>query len=161
MCKCKCFCFSCNLQDVSNDVSNKGEGSRYKALQSEMRKLKSEIEQYKLEKNAEINAILSEKSFVSNQLIKLESDLSEKLKKKCNEVECANEKVQTILMSNEKLRAGLTKMESESIQKSEEISKLMKEIELLKSRSASSSLRPCSTKSAKQKESDPSQKVAI
>ncbi|KAL8514711.1 hypothetical protein ACS0TY_013694 [Phlomoides rotata] len=147
------------ITDVSNDVSNKGEGSRNKALQAEMRKLKNEIEQYKLEKNAEISAILAEKKFVWNQLKKLESNLSGQLKKKCNEVECANEKVQRLIMSNETLSADLTKMESESVQKSEEISKLMKEIELLKSRSgsASSSLHSCSTKSAMKKESRPSQ----
>lgn len=137
-----------------NDVSNKGEASRTNALQAEVLKLKSEIEKYKLQKSSEISAILAEKSFVLNQLKRMESDLSEKLKKKCDEAECANEEVHTIIMSNERLRADLTKMESESVQKSKEISNLLKEIELLKSRAVSSSLRPCGTE---KKKSDPSQ----
>lgn len=152
---CICaFCskFSCNLQDVSIDINNKGESSRNKALQDEVRKLKSEIEKSKVEKSSEISALLSEKNFIWNQYEQMETSLTEKLRKKCDEVENANEKVQMIVsradelqISNEKLRASLTTMESESVKKDEEIFELKKEIENLKSRSGSAStiLRPC------------------
>lgn len=147
-----CSSFSYNLQDMSNDVSNKGEGSRNKALQDEVWKLKSEIEKCKLEKNSEISALLAEKNFVWNQFKKMEEDFNIQLRKKSDEVEHANEKVRMLVnraeelqMSNEKLRTDFTKMESESVQKNEEIFKLLKKIELLKSRSGSESplLRPC------------------
>ncbi|KAH6815331.1 hypothetical protein C2S51_020151 [Perilla frutescens var. frutescens] len=143
--------------DTSIDVSNKGESSRNKALQDEVRKLKSEIENYKLEKNSEISVLLAEKNFVWNQYKEMESNFTEQLRKKCDEVENANEKVhilvgraEEIQKSNEKLRANITKMESESVQKNEEIFKLMMENEILKSRtgSASTLLRPCRAEAA-------------
>ncbi|KAK6115228.1 hypothetical protein DH2020_007497 [Rehmannia glutinosa] len=169
-------------KDISDDVSNKGEGSRNKALQNEVRKLKSEIDKCKLDKNIEISALLAEKNFIWNQFEKMESDLNKEIRKKDEEVKHANEKVQLLLnraeelqISNDKLRIDFTKMESESVQKSEEIFRLLKEIELLKSRSGSAPLllRPCRTGAASRrggenstsdggvikvkKESDPSQ----
>ncbi|KAK6115225.1 hypothetical protein DH2020_007494 [Rehmannia glutinosa] len=110
-------------KDISDDVSNKGEGSRNKALQNEL--------------------LLN--------------------------------RAEELQISNDKLRIDFTKMESESVQKSEEIFRLLKEIELLKSRSGSAPLllRPCRTGAASRrggenstsdggvikvkKESDPSQ----
>ncbi|KAL8496423.1 hypothetical protein ACS0TY_020222 [Phlomoides rotata] len=138
------------LSDFSNDASDKEGGSRNKALQAEVRKLKSEIENYKSEKNSEISALLAEKNFVWKQMEYMENSLNEQLKKKCEEVERANEKLHALVMSNEMLRADFTKKESELVQKSEQISKLMTEIELLKSRSgsASSSLHRCTTEAA-------------
>ncbi|KAK6131276.1 hypothetical protein DH2020_034986 [Rehmannia glutinosa] len=143
-----------------DDVSNKGEGSRNKALQNEVRKLKSEIVKCKLDKNIEISALLAEKNFIWNQFEKMEIDLNKEIRKKDEEVKHANEKVQLLLnreeelqMSNDKLRIDFTKMESESVQKSEEIFRLLKEIELLKSRSGSAPplLRPCRTGAASQR----------
>lgn len=142
---------SCNLQDASIDISIKGENLRKKALQDEVRKLKSEIQRYKL-KDSEISALLAEKNFVWNQYKEMETTFNEQLRKKRDEVENANEKVQILAsradelqILNEKLRGNITKMESESSQKNEEISELRKEIESLKSRSGSAStlLRPC------------------
>lgn len=168
------------MQVVSND---KGEGSRNKALQAEVRKLKAELQSYKSENNSEITALLAEKKFVWKQLENMENNLTEQLKKKCEEVEYANQKVHALVMSNEMLRSELSKKESESVQKSEEISRLLKEIEILKSRSmsASSSLHHSGIEAASssregknsaadgrnitvKKESDPSQiieKVAV
>lgn len=145
---------SYNLQDASVDISNKGESLRKKALKDEVRKLKSEIQRYKLEKDSEISALLAEKNFVWNQYKEMETTFNEQLRKKRNEVENANEKVQILAsradelqILNEKLRGNITKMESESSQKNEEIFELQKEIESLKSRSGSAStiLRPCRT----------------
>ncbi|PIN09144.1 hypothetical protein CDL12_18269 [Handroanthus impetiginosus] len=133
-------------KNTSGDVSGKGEGGlRNKALQDEVRKLKSGIEKCKLEKNSEISALLEEKNFVWNQLKIMENDYSKQLKKKCDEVDHANEKVQILVdqaeelqISNERLRTDFANMKSESVQKSEEISRLLKEIEVLKSRSSGS-----------------------
>ncbi|XP_051124488.1 uncharacterized protein LOC127246897 isoform X2 [Andrographis paniculata] len=106
-----------------------------------VRKLKSDMEKYKLEKSSEISALLTEKSFAWNQYNEMESHLREELRKKCDEAERASAKVQILAnrteelqCSNEKLRADLAKMEFESAQKSEEIRRLSKEMELLKSR---------------------------
>lgn len=145
---------SCDFQDTSSDISNKEESSRNKALQDEVRKLKSEIENYKLEKNSEISVLLSEKNFIWNQYKQMENSFTEQLRSKCVEAENANEKVQILVnradelhLTNEQLRANITEIESESIQKNEEIFELRKEIEILKSRSGSAStlLRPCRT----------------
>ncbi|KAL9172771.1 hypothetical protein ABFS82_03G069700 [Erythranthe guttata] len=167
-------------KDVSDDVSNKRDGSRNKALQEEVRKLKSELEKCKSEKKSEVTALLAEKSFVWNQLKIMENDFAEQLKKKRVEVQHANERAQALVnraeelqISNEKLRTGLTKVESESVQKSEEIIRLSKEIELLKS--STPLLRSCRTEANKigggtnstanrrvvtvKKESDPSQNI--
>ncbi|KAG8377921.1 hypothetical protein BUALT_Bualt08G0083800 [Buddleja alternifolia] len=139
-------------KDTSNDVSNKGGASRNKALQDEVRRLKSEIDKCQTEKNSEISALLAEKNFVWNQFKKMENDLNEKLRKKGDEVEHTNKKVQALVnraeelqFSNERLRIDFAKVKSDSSQKSEEISRLVKEIEVLKSRSDSMTplLRQC------------------
>ncbi|KAL0314582.1 UNVERIFIED_CONTAM: hypothetical protein Sangu_2302600 [Sesamum angustifolium] len=144
-------------KDTLDDFSNKGEGSRNKALQNEVRKLKSEIEKCKSEKNSEISALLREKKFVWNQFKMMESDYTKQLRKKSDEVEHANERLQALVnraeelqISNERLRIDFGKMESESVKKSEEILRLLKEIELLKSKvgSVSPLLRPCMTEAA-------------
>ncbi|KAL7155457.1 hypothetical protein ABFS83_03G076500 [Erythranthe nasuta] len=142
-------------KDVSDDVSNKRDGSRNKALQDEVRKLKSELEKCKSEKKSEVTALLTEKSFVWNQLKIMENDFAEQLKKKRDEVQHANERAQALVnraeelqISNEKLRTGLAKLEFESVQKSEEIIRLSKEIELLKS-STPPLLRSCRTEANK------------
>ncbi|XP_020550912.1 uncharacterized protein LOC105166066 [Sesamum indicum] len=144
-------------KDTSDDFSNKGEGSRNKALQNEVRKLKNEIEKCKSEKNSEISALLREKNFVWNQFKMMESDYSKQLRKKSDEVEHANERFQALVnraeelqIINESLRIDFGKMESESVKKSEEILRLLKEIELLKSKfgSASPLLCPCRTDAA-------------
>ncbi|XP_057794834.1 uncharacterized protein LOC131011085 [Salvia miltiorrhiza] len=140
------------LTGESIDISKKGESSRIKALQDEVRKLKNEIEKSKVEKNAEISALMAEKNFIWNQFEQMETSLTEKLRKERDEVKNVKEKFQILVsradelqISNEKLKANIFTMESESIKKNEEIVKLMKEIETLKSRSGSAStlLRPC------------------
>lgn len=106
--------------------------------------MKSESEEYKSAKNFEVSSLLAEKNFIWNQFHTMESNLSGKLQKKSEEVEHANEKVRLLVsraeqleLSNEKLRTDLTKMETESGQKSEEICRLLKENELLKSKLSS------------------------
>lgn len=134
------------MQDVSSDISNKG------ALQDEVRMLKNELEKSKVAKNSEISALLAEKGLLWKQYEQMETSLTEKFSKERDEAKKANEKAQILVskadelqISNEKLKASITAMESESIKKNEEIVKLRKEIETLNSRSRSGStlLRPC------------------
>ncbi|KAG6388441.1 hypothetical protein SASPL_149867 [Salvia splendens] len=132
--------------DVSSNISNKG------ALQDEVRMLKKELEKSRVAKNSEISALLAEKGLLWKQYEQMEASLTEKLSKERDEAKKTNEKAQILVskadelqISNEKLKASITTMESESINKNEEIVKLRKEIETLNSRSRSGStlLHPC------------------
>ncbi|KAL2512885.1 cytomatrix protein-related [Abeliophyllum distichum] len=143
-------------KDIVNEISNRGESHRHKGLQNEVKRLKIEIEKCNSEKNSSVSALLAEKNFVWNQYTKMESELTEQLRKKRAEVEGANEKIQTLVsrteelqISSEKLRADFAKLESETIKKNEEISRLSREIKLLKSRSSSTTpvLRRCRVQS--------------
>lgn len=146
---------SCNFQDASIDI--RCESSRNKALHEEVRKLKNELERSKVDRSSEISALLAEKNFIWNQYKQMETSLTEKIRKERDEAKNANEKVQMLVsradelqISNERLKANIATVESESNKKNEEIAKLMKEIETLKARSgsASTSLRPCRAGSA-------------
>ncbi|KAL1533300.1 hypothetical protein AAHA92_33203 [Salvia divinorum] len=137
--------------DVSSDVSNKGESSLNKALHDDVRMLKKKLEKSKVAKNSEISALLAEKKLLWNQYEQMETSLTEKLREESDQAKSANEKAQILVsradelqISNEKLKASIITMESDSIKKNEEIVKLMKEIETLNSRlrSASMLLRP-------------------
>ncbi|CAA0827055.1 cytomatrix protein-related, partial [Striga hermonthica] len=130
-------------EEPKDDVYNNREaGSENKALKNEVRKLKNEIEKCKLDKNSEITALLAEKKFVWHQLKKTEDDLKKEIKRKDEEVKCANEKLRQMVntaeelqLSHENLKTNFARLEAESVQKSEEILRLCKEIKLLKSRS--------------------------
>lgn len=115
--------------------------------------------------------LLAERDFVWNQYNKREdqhkkreNDLTDRLKGKSTEVEQANEKIQKLLSSMErlqssnsekdriilKLKTNTSELVEASEKKSEEISRLSRELELLKNgRSVSITpvLRRCSTKS--------------
>ncbi|KAL6524809.1 hypothetical protein OROMI_030402 [Orobanche minor] len=136
------LCKKCvELKDTSDAVSNKAPGSQNKTLQNEVNKLKSEIAKINLDKSTEHSALVAEKNFAWNQFKLLENNLSKENREK--------EKLKLMLnrseVSNKKLKTDLAKMESESLQKSEEILRLSKEIEVLRSRTESATplLRPC------------------
>lgn len=109
--------------------------------------------------NSKVIALLAERDFVWNQYKKRESDLTDRLKSKSTEVEQANEKIQKLLASMEILQSSntekdciilklKTELEDASGKKSEEISRLSRELELLrkgKSASVTPVLRRCST----------------
>ncbi|CAA2961096.1 spindle apparatus lin-5 [Olea europaea subsp. europaea] len=143
-------------KDIMNDINNKGERQRHKALQSEVKRLKSEMKKSNAEKNSTVSALLAEKNFVWNQYKTMETDLTEQLREKRAEVESANEKIQTLVsrteelqFSSEKLRVDFAKLKSETVKKNEEISRLSREIKLFKSRSTSATpvLRRCRVES--------------
>ncbi|GFZ10417.1 hypothetical protein Acr_21g0010160 [Actinidia rufa] len=109
------------------------------------------------ENNSKMVALLSERNFVWNQFKKRESDLMDRLKSKSSEVEQANKKIQELLSSVEilqisklKLKTNLAELEAASVKKSEEISRLSRELELLRkarSDSVTPGLRRCSATS--------------
>ncbi|KAL2468247.1 cytomatrix protein-related [Forsythia ovata] len=147
-------------KDISNDASTARQGRGHEALQNKVRKLRGEIERCNLEKNSEVSALLAEKNFIWNQYKTVETNFTDQLTRKCAEVEYSNEKIKALVrkmeelqFSNEKLRTDFAKLESDSNKKSEEITRLLKEIEIIKSRSgsATSALRHCGEESGTSK----------
>ncbi|CAA3002198.1 spindle apparatus lin-5 [Olea europaea subsp. europaea] len=137
---------------ISDGASTAREVRGNMALQNEMRRLRGEIEKCNSEKDSEVSALLAEKNFIWNQYKTMETDFTDQLRRKCAEVEYSNGKIKALgskmeelQFSNEKLRTDLAMLESDSNKKSEEISRLSKEIELIKSRSGSATpaLRRC------------------
>ncbi|CAL5418451.1 unnamed protein product [Camellia sinensis] len=113
---------------------------------------------------SEMLALLSERDCNRNQYKKRESDLTDRLESKSNEVERANEKIQKLLTSLEQLqlsnsekdsmiltlKTNIAELEATSITKSEEISRLSREMKLLRkarSNSVTPVLRGCLAKS--------------
>ncbi|KAJ8538266.1 hypothetical protein K7X08_014806 [Anisodus acutangulus] len=104
------------------------------------------------EKTETRKKVWEDENFIWNQFNKLEQDMAEQLRRKCTELEHANEKIQVFTRNIEELqssntnkdntiaalRTQIAKLESDFVRKGEEISKLSTELELLKkSRSAS------------------------
>ncbi|KAM3236983.1 hypothetical protein P3L10_012012 [Capsicum annuum] len=79
--------------DVPRTATNEKPEMRKKAWEDEVRRLKTENEKLTSEKIFEISALLAEKNFIWNQFNKLEHDTTEQLRRKCTELEHANEKI--------------------------------------------------------------------
>ncbi|KAK9269964.1 hypothetical protein L1049_025537 [Liquidambar formosana] len=137
-----------NMKFVKN---TKEEERHSKILEGEVSKLKHEYEKLSLKKSAEVSALLLEKDFVWNQFKTMESDYTHRLRSKRVEVEEAKEKIEKLLASMEQLQSlnsekdvtivtlktKLAKMEADTNKRNDEISRLSRELELLrKSRSA-------------------------
>ncbi|CAK7346194.1 unnamed protein product [Dovyalis caffra] len=156
-----------NLKSNSKETAN-GKGGSHSDLKSNgAKKLEAEVERLKLEneklvseKNSEVSALLKEKTFVWNQYSILESNLTSKLRSKEAEVEKANEKIVEVLATAELLQSSndekdeiirrlntkVAKMEADTENQKEEISKLSQQLEFLrKSRSAQVTpiMKPC------------------
>ncbi|KAA8528749.1 hypothetical protein F0562_036104 [Nyssa sinensis] len=146
--------------DISKTVKIKDEARQCEALEHEVRRLKSEIKELISKNNSEVSALLLEKSFVWNQFNKMEKEKTNQLRSKCAEVEQANEKIQKLLNDMEHLQSSnsekdntvvtlktnMAKLEADSIKKSQEISRLSRELDSIrKSRSdfVTPVLRPC------------------
>lgn len=152
--------------DVPWAATNEKAETRKKAWEDEVRRLKAENEKLTSEKNSEISALLAEKNFIWNQFNKLEHDMTEQLRRKCAELEHANGKIQAFTRNIEELqtsnankdntiatlrsqmdntvatlRSQMAKLESDSVTKSGEISRLSTELALLK-KSGSASVTP-------------------
>ncbi|KAK2393931.1 mitochondrial lipoamide dehydrogenase [Trifolium repens] len=114
--------------------------------EDELSRLKTENEKLAEEKNSELLALLQEKNFVWNQFNKMENDYSNKLRSKQDEVEKANEKINTLVSNMEQLQSENTKkdsriseleskvahMDSETKRLNKEKSGLMEELESLR-----------------------------
>ncbi|XP_059278981.1 uncharacterized protein LOC132033123 isoform X1 [Lycium ferocissimum] len=150
------FDYKCSEpNDVPRAATNEKAETRKKAWEDEVRRLGTENEKLTSEKNSEISALLAEKNFIWNQYNKLEHDVTEQLKRKCTELEHANEKIQAFMRNIEELqtsnsnkdntiamlRTQMAKLDSDFVKKSEEMASLSTELELLK-RSGSSSITP-------------------
>ncbi|KAK1303457.1 hypothetical protein QJS10_CPB11g00798 [Acorus calamus] len=135
-----------NYGDPKSAGINKEE-KRSKVLEQEIKKLNRNHENNVSRKNAEISSLLAERDFVWNQFKKMESDYTNLLKRKNIEVELAKDNIQKleVLMENlqssvkekdeliKTLRADRDKIEMDMRKSTEETSRLLKELELLKS----------------------------
>ncbi|TQD97933.1 hypothetical protein C1H46_016458 [Malus baccata] len=109
------------------------------------------------------DTLASEKSFAWHQYDLMENDYKTKLKSKNSELEQANAKIQTLLASMEQLQSSnnekddkigiliskVAKMETDSNKFKEEISKLSKDLDLLRNAASTSStpvLNRCTTR---------------
>lgn len=151
-----CLSHKCSEpNDVPRVATNEKAETKKKTWEDEVRRLKTENEKLTSEKNSEISALLAEKNFIWNQFNKLEHDMTEQLRRKCTELEHANGKIQAFKRNIEELRSSNTnkdntvatlrsqmaQLESDSVTKGEEISKLSTELALLK-KSGSASVTP-------------------
>ncbi|KAL5845294.1 hypothetical protein ACOSQ4_011252 [Xanthoceras sorbifolium] len=123
-----------------------------KMLEGEVKRLKLEYDKLACEKGKEVSSLLVEKEFVWHQYKLLDSELTNKLNSKRAEVDQANEKIANVLASleqlqssnNEKdkciasLKTNIAEMEAGTGKLNDEISRLSRELELLrKSRNGS------------------------
>ncbi|XP_027149097.1 uncharacterized protein LOC113749549 isoform X2 [Coffea eugenioides] len=136
----------CSEKDTSADVIKKGEEHRYKALESNLKRLQCENEKLMLDKNSEISALLAEKNFVWNQYNLMETNLNEQLRQKCADVESANEKIWGLLSSMEDMQSSnsvkdrmiarlnddIARLRSDLVKNDEEVSRLSRELEALR-----------------------------
>ncbi|XP_038704968.1 uncharacterized protein LOC120000876 isoform X2 [Tripterygium wilfordii] len=133
-----------------NGDTDKDVGS--KMLEGEVRRLKHEYEKLASEKSSEISALLAEKKFVWNQYNLMEKNLTNDLKRERSELERANGRIVELLGSMEQLQssnneknemiarlnAKVAGLEADANKSVEHISKLSRDLELLrKCRSAS------------------------
>lgn len=134
-------------------------------MENELDRLKDDSEKLGSKNDSELSVLKSERDFAWNQYKELESNLTEQLTGKRAEVEQANEKIQKLLESMEQLqlsnkekddlilslKSDVAELKSDSLRKTEEISKLSRELELLKTRSNSETpvLRRCTSESGR------------
>ncbi|XP_023523514.1 uncharacterized protein LOC111787715 [Cucurbita pepo subsp. pepo] len=128
---------------------NTDEERRSKALEGEVRRLRSEYEK-----------LVTEKKFLWNQYNLMENDCTRKLKSKQSELELANQKIEKLLASLEELQSSsnekdgiiamlqtqVGKMETDSSKLKHEISRLSRDLELQRksfNANATPVLNPC------------------
>ncbi|XVE69736.1 hypothetical protein DITRI_Ditri10aG0015000 [Diplodiscus trichospermus] len=143
-------------KETKNGMSGrKGSGSKsvtLRTLEANVRRLKLEYENLASEKSSQVAALMAENKFAWNQFNILESQCTDKLNSKSSQLEKANRKIEELISSMEELRSSnaekdeiIDRLKSEVSQKEadasrycEEVSKLSREVELLrKSRSSS------------------------
>ncbi|XP_022772652.1 uncharacterized protein LOC111315298 isoform X2 [Durio zibethinus] len=143
-------------KETKNGMSGrKDSGSKSVILrtsEADLRRLKLEYENLALEKNSQVATLVAENKFAWNQFNILESQYTEKLKSKNSELEKANTKIEALISNMEELRSSNTekdeiieRLKSEVSQKEadasrfhEEVSKISREVELLRKYGSSS-----------------------
>ncbi|EOA37048.1 hypothetical protein CARUB_v10010151mg [Capsella rubella] len=132
--------------NTTNNESVNSEGSAIKSLEARIRKLKLEYEKLVSEKKCEVSDLVRENGFAWNQFNCIEVELTDKLKRKDDEIAQANLKISSLLSYQEQLqstnqekdetismlKAKMAEMETNSTKKDEEISKLSRDLESLK-----------------------------
>ncbi|KAG7646943.1 hypothetical protein AtNW77_Chr1g0022261 [Arabidopsis thaliana] len=127
-------------------VSGNSEGTAIKSLEAKIRKLKLEYEKLASEKKCEVSDLLRENGFAWNQFKCIESEFTDKLKRKDDEILQANTKISSLISYQEqlqssnqekdetisRLKAKMAEMETNSTKKDEEISKLTRDLESAK-----------------------------
>ncbi|KAK3231973.1 hypothetical protein Dsin_003854 [Dipteronia sinensis] len=123
-----------------------------KMVEGEVKRLKLEYDKLAAEKRKEISSLLVEKEFVWHQFKRMESELTNKLNSKHAEVDQANENIANLLASTEQLQSSnnekdkciaslktnIAEMEAGAGKLNDKISRLSRELELLrKSRNGS------------------------
>ncbi|XVE94559.1 hypothetical protein REPUB_Repub02eG0019400 [Reevesia pubescens] len=143
-------------KETKNGMSRrKDSGSKsvtLRTLEGDIRRLKLEYENLASEKSSQVAALMDENKFAWNQFNVLESQCTNKLNSKDSELQKANRKIEALISNMEELRSSnaekdekIERLKSELSQKEadasrfhEEVSKMSREIELLrKSRSSS------------------------
>ncbi|KAL4308792.1 hypothetical protein GQ457_01G009160 [Hibiscus cannabinus] len=116
------------------------------ALEGDLRKLKLEYENLASQKSSQIAALMAENKFAWNQLNILESQYMDKLNSKNSELEKANRKIEVLISNmedlsssnaekdemNERLKSEVSQKEADANRLNEEVSKLSREVELLR-----------------------------
>ncbi|XP_010536391.1 PREDICTED: tropomyosin-like [Tarenaya hassleriana] len=130
-----------------------------KSAETEIRKLRLEYGKLASDKNYEVSSLLRENLFAWNQFKRRETEFTDKLREKDDEIAQSNVKISSLVshqeqlqLSNEekdgivsRLKAKVAAMEEEASEKDREISRLSKELELEK-RSRTPKLTPVLTR---------------
>ncbi|KAG7029437.1 hypothetical protein SDJN02_07776 [Cucurbita argyrosperma subsp. argyrosperma] len=117
-----------------------------KALKIEVQRLQKAYEKLASERSSEVTALLAEKTFVWNQYSIMENDYESKLRQNLTEVELARTKIENLLANMEQLQSlniekdctiaalesQLKKTEVDSRKLNDEISRISRELEVLR-----------------------------
>ncbi|GAB4852523.1 hypothetical protein Ancab_016738 [Ancistrocladus abbreviatus] len=128
----------------------------YQTLENEVKRLKREYEKLSVKSSSEVSALQSEKKFVWNQYRTMESDYNNQLKKKNDELNQLNDRISKLLANLEGLQsankekdskiasmeANVALLDSEAKKKNEDISRLSKEVEVLRGLKSAPSVTP-------------------
>ncbi|KAI4389972.1 hypothetical protein MLD38_002131 [Melastoma candidum] len=110
-----------NNEETNQESTSDGGFCRIPMLEDQVKRLRLEYDRLIEESNSRVSALLTEKKFVWNQYKILETDLCNKLKRKCEDVDLANEKISNVL-------ASLEELQTRNVEKDDEIAKLKKKV---------------------------------
>ncbi|KAI4339932.1 hypothetical protein MLD38_024816 [Melastoma candidum] len=115
------FSDSKNNEETNRESTSDGVLCRIPLLEDQVKRLRLEYDRLVEEGNSKASALLAEKKFVWSQYKILETDLCNKLKRKCEDVDLANEKISNVL-------ASLEELQTRNGKKDDEIAKLKQKV---------------------------------